>query len=155
MQPSHNPRLEIRHTTNKGRGVFALEPIPRGARVAICSGQLLHTDELQPHHFAMQVGGDLWLCSDGEQVDDCFNHSCEPKVGFVTGEPVLYALREIQPGEEICWDYSTSLSEPGWCLECRCGSPQCRGLVRSFGELTPTEQERLRPIALRYLRGDG
>src|SRR5208283_2294971 len=109
---------EIRHTTNKGRGVFALEPIPRGARVAICSGQLLHTDELQPHHFTMQVGGDLWLCSDGEQVDDCFNHSCEPKVGFVTGEPVLYALREIQPGEEICWDYSTSLSEPGWCLEC-------------------------------------
>src|SRR5437588_13106656 len=87
--------LEIRHTPTKGRGFCALESVPQGILVAVCSGQVLPTDELQPHHFAMQVGADLWLCSDGEQVDDCINHSCEPNIGFTTGEPVLYALRDI------------------------------------------------------------
>ena len=43
----------------------------------------------------MQVGPDRWLCSAGEALDDCINHSCDPNAGFATGEPVLYALRDI------------------------------------------------------------
>ena len=41
------------------------------------------------------------------------NHSCEPNGGFLKGDPVLYALRDIAAGEEIGWDYSTSIAEPG------------------------------------------
>ena len=100
----------------------------------------------------MQVGEDLWLCSPGDALDDCFNHSCDPNIGFITGEPVLYALRDVAPGEELCWDYSTSLSETGWTLECLCGSPRCRGTVQSFPALARDDQERLLPIALEYIR---
>ncbi|HEY3253846.1 MAG TPA: SET domain-containing protein [Polyangiaceae bacterium] len=147
-----NSPLEVRQTERKGRGVFAARPIPRGMLVAVCSGQLRRTDELPAHELAMQVGEDLWLCSPGDAIDDCFNHSCDPNIGFITGEPALYALRQIEPGEELCWDYSTSLSETAWTLACLCDSPRCRGTVQSFPELASDDQERLLPIALQYIR---
>jgi hypothetical protein len=147
-----DPKLEIRPAGAKGRGVFALEPIAKGQRVLALEGRELPSEALTDDMLALQVGPDLWLCSDGALLDDCVNHSCDPNTGFTTGATILFALREIKAGEEICWDYSTSISEPGWSLTCCCGSPCCRGVVRPWGELRPEERERLRPIALKYLR---
>jgi hypothetical protein len=146
------PRLEVRPAGAKGQGVFAGGPIRAGRLVAVCRGVVLRGDELGPDHFAMQVGEDLWLCSEGDHLDDRLNHSCDPNVGFVTGAAELYALRDIAAGEEVCWDYSTSLSEAGWGLECGCGSASCRGVVRPFPELAEADRARLRPIALAYIR---
>ena len=49
------------------------------------------------------------------------------------------------PGEEIRFDYSTTMLERAWELNCACGSPRCRGLIQDFDLL---------PIALQtfYLR---
>jgi len=154
-EPSSGPlsrAFEVRDTLAKGRGLYTITFIPRGAVVLRCSGGTFCTSELLPEHFAMQIGDDLWLCSDGRQPDDCANHSCDPNLGFTTGEPILCALRDIEADEELCWDYSTSLAENGWRLECLCGAPCCRGTVRSFPELSAEDQQRLRPIALTYLR---
>ena len=134
--------------------MFALEPIAGGRRILALGGRLLPTEALTDDLLALQVGVDLWLCSDGSLLDDLVNHSCDANAGFSDGEPVLYALRDIAAGEEICWDYSTSISSPGWSLECRCGSAQCRGVVRSWGELTAAERARLRGQALHYLRAE-
>lgn len=150
----HESRLEVRPAGPKGRGVFALEPIARGTRVLALSGRLLPTEALTDDLLALQVGVDLWLCSDGALLDDFVNHSCEPNAGFLDGEPVLYSLRDITAGEEICWDYSTSISEPGWSLECACGSARCRGVVRPWGELSDPDRARLRGCALSYLRAN-
>jgi SET domain-containing protein len=147
-----DPKLEIRPAGAKGRGVFALEPIATGQRVLALEGRILPSEALTDDLLALQVGPDLWLCSNGSLLDDCVNHSCDPNTGFTTGDTVLFALRAIQAGEEICWDYSTSISESGWSLQCCCGSPHCRGVVRPWGELTDGERERLRGIVLRYLR---
>ena len=147
-----DPILEIRCAGAKGRGVFAAEPIGRGRRVVAMGGRLLSGAELTDDLLAMQVGDDLWLCSDGTLLDDMLNHSCDPNAGFLHGDPVLYALRDIVVGEEICWDYSTSIAERGWSLECRCGAANCRRVVRSWGELPPRERDGLRGIALYYLR---
>jgi hypothetical protein len=144
--------FEIRDTPDKGRGVFAAASIAQGQRIAEIQGWLARDDELDDEWFAMQVGPDLWLCSLGDHLDDCINHSCEPNAGFVTGEPVLFALRDIAAGEEIAWDYSTSIAEHGWSLDCLCGAPTCRGIVRSWRELKPADRTRLAGIALRYLR---
>jgi hypothetical protein len=145
--------LEVRQTGDRGRGAFATAPIKRGQCLVKCEGWLATGTKLEDHWFAMQVGPDLWLCTDGAGLDDCINHSCEPNAGFTSGEPVLYALRDIVLGEEIAWDYSTSIAETGWTLDCKCGSRSCRTIVRSWNELTMAERDRLRPIALAYLRG--
>src|SRR5262245_40922045 len=109
-----DPKLEIRPAGAKGRGVFALKPIVKRQPVLGLEGRLLPTEALTDDLLALQVGPDLWLCSNGSLLDDIVNHSCDPNTGFTTGETVLYALRDIAAGEEICWDYSTSISEPGW-----------------------------------------
>lgn len=146
------PRLEVRDAGAKGRGVFAVEPIPRGRLVMHLGGRILRTAELTDDLLALQIGEDEWLASDGSLLDDMVNHSCSPNVGFLDGTPTLYALRDISVGEEICWDYSTSISELGWLLICACGAATCRGIVRPWPELSEDDRRRLRPIALRYLR---
>jgi SET domain-containing protein len=144
--------LEIRPAGTKGRGVFARQPIAAGQRILALGGRLLMTDQLTHDLLAMQVGDNLWLCSDGALVDDMINHSCEPNAGFTDGEPVLYALRDIAANEEISWDYSTSIAEAGWSMDCRCGSIGCRGVVRPWGELSAADRERLRGVVMKYLR---
>jgi len=124
-----NAALHIRMTPEKGRGLFASSPIPAGSRLMEMSGQLFTSNNLPDDGMAMQVDDDLWLHSAGDFLDDCGNHSCDPNTGFVTGEPILYALRDIAAGEEVCWDYSTSISCADWALDCRCGAANCRGVV--------------------------
>jgi SET domain-containing protein len=145
--------LEVRPAGAKGLGGFAVRPIPAGTRVIQIAGWVLPSDQLTDDLLALQIGPDLWLCSDGSSLDDRINHSCDPNLGFLHGDPVLYALRDIAAGEEVAWDYSTSLAEPGWSLDCACRSPSCRRVVRSWGELSPADRDRLRPVALAYLRG--
>ena len=144
--------VEVRQTPNMGRGVFAKTPIARGTCIAVCQGWLAATDALDDSWHAMQIGPDTWLCSAGDNLDDCINHSCDPNVGFITGEPALFALRDIAVSEQIAWDYSTSIAEIGWTLDCLCGSSRCRRVIRSWSELSAEERDRLRPIALVYLR---
>jgi SET domain-containing protein len=150
--PQAKACLEIRPTAHKGRGVFATRPIRAGECILALEGWQARTHELDEEWWALQLGPDLWLCSAGESLDDYINHSCEPNAGFTTGEPVLHALRDIAADEEIAWDYSTSMAEQGWTLECRCETARCRGTVRSWPELNERERARLRPIALTYLR---
>jgi SET domain-containing protein len=143
--------FQIRETKQKGQGVFATTVIPKGAFVLRLGGERLRTSEVPPDCFAMQIDDDLWLCSDGSLLDDRVNHSCDPNTGFVRHDPALYALRDILPGEELTWDYSTSISEPGWRLDCLCGSTNCRDVIMPYGETSPEQQERLRPMVLQYL----
>lgn len=144
--------LHVRMTPSKGRGLFASRPFRTGELLVRMEGWLSTTEQLDENWLAVQVGQDSWLCSTGELLDDCGNHSCEPNAGFTTGEPVLFALRDIAAGEEICWDYSTSMNIADWSLECRCGSPKCRRVVLPWSELGGDVRQALRPIALAYLR---
>ncbi len=144
--------LEVRETQRKGRGVFTTAPIAAGTRIVAIAGKKYRAGDIPPEALAMQIDDDWWLCSEGENLDDYINHSCVPNTGFVHNNPVLYALRDIAAGEELSWDYSTSISESGWNLACLCEATSCRGIVLPFGELSPEQQRRLEPIALAYLQ---
>ncbi len=146
------PHLEVRATQHKGWGVFTKAAIPCGARVLAMEGEQFASSAVPPESMAMQIGEDLWLCSDGSALDDYINHSCEPNVGFARDELALYALREIEAGEELAWDYSTSISECDWSMDCRCGAVNCRGVILPFGSLAFEQRVRLATFALPYLR---
>ncbi len=145
-------KLEIRSAGPKGRGVFTQQAIAQGEYIAAFTGWVLKTAALTGALFALQIDHDLWLCSHGDQLDDCINHSCVPNAGFLSGEPILFALRDIGPGEEITFDYATSIAEPGWTLACACGWPGCRKLILPWVEMPSSYRERMRPAALQYLR---
>ena len=122
-------KLDVRRGTH-GRGVFAGETIPAGALIARFTGPFLHYAETSASTYALQIGPDLYIGGSGG-VDDLFNHSCDPNACvMIEGTAAeLRAIRDIALGEEITFDYSTTLDEGDFTMECRCGSPSCRGTV--------------------------
>ena len=128
-----------------GRGVFAAEVIAAGAEILRFTGPFLRHADTTPQTLAVQVAPDRYLGSSGG-ADDCVNHSCDPNAGLVVrdnGNDVrLIAIRAIVPSEEICFDYSTTMDEDDFELDCQCGAAACRGRVRDFKHLTPELKRR-------------
>ena len=57
------------------------------------------------------------------------NHSCDPNASFDAGG-MLVAVREIEPGEEITFDYlAHPLPASPWNFKCLCGAERCVGWV--------------------------
>src|SRR4051794_22216368 len=113
--------------TEHGRGVFAGKPIPAGAHLIRFTGPLLSYAQTSPQTYALQVGPDVYIGASGGP-DDFINHSCEPNAGFrIEGTAAdLHAIRDIAAGEEILFDYSTTLDEDDFEMECWCGAAGCR-----------------------------
>ncbi|MFZ5594404.1 MAG: SET domain-containing protein [Pseudomonadota bacterium] len=134
-----------------GRGVFASESIAAGEKILTFSGPVWHRSEADFTTYHLQIGEDLYL-GPSSGLDDYVNHCCQPNSGFKDGLD-LVALRDILPGEEITWDYSTAIDEADFeGFPCGCGAPACRERVVSFRHLPATGQEQLRPWLLPYLK---
>lgn len=71
------------------------------------------------------------------------NHSCDPNAGIMDNRRMV-AIRAIVAGAEIRYDYSTTMDEDYWTMDCLCGAANCRGLVADFRYLP-------RPLRERYL----
>ena len=133
-----------------GKGVFACAPIARGECIMTFSGTLFSRAQVDFDDYHLQVGEDLYL-GPSRGLDDYVNHSCAPNSGFRGGLD-LVALRDILPGEEITWDYSTAIDEPDFAgFPCGCGASVCRGKVESFRHLPAIVRQRIRPWLLPYL----
>lgn len=93
----------------------------------------------------LQVG--RWRYVELDEGSVAFNHSCDPNLGVTPGN-VLVSRRTIEPGEELTYDYSTTvLASPftwTWAMPCACGAPACRGTIRR-AERLPAD------VARRYL----
>jgi hypothetical protein len=63
----------------------------------------------------------------------------------VNADLELFTLREILPGEELLWDYSTSMFERHWTMRCHCGCKECRHVITDF-DLLPLHLQK------KYLR---
>lgn len=148
-------RLKILNE-NGYRRVVAHEPIAKGTLVIDMShGEAIPLAEMEDSYYAFQVSEDLFLGSRGADHDDltCFlNHSCNPNLAFRNGDTILANIRDIAAGEELCWDYSTSIDDGLFAMECGCNSVNCRGTVNSFRELDGETQARLLPLSVRYLQ---
>lgn len=126
-----------------GRGLFAQRDFAAGERILGLSGPRYERDD--PIH-AEQVGANL--LQTGRQTYILLqspavfaNHSCDPNAGIVRNR-CMRAIRPIVRGEEICYDYSTTMDENYWTLECRCGTNLCRGVVTDFRLLPPHVRRR-------------
>jgi len=77
-------------------------------------------------------------------LDDFFNHPCNPNSGLKiqNGKAILVAIKNIKSGEEITWDYSTTMNEDDWEMDCVCGSKNCRGRIRDFKYLPENVQQK-------------
>ncbi len=129
-----NSKCEARGHVKGGCGVFAREMVLKDELVSLWGGKIVRRDELDPAmprftQRVLQLDEDLYLLTAEEkEPNDCFNHSCEPNLGFF-GQIGLVAMCDIEAGEELTFDYAMSDGGPYDEFECTCGSLNCRGRV--------------------------
>lgn len=143
-----------------GKAVFAARGFAEGDVLLEFTGRRLHADRLPSLMHGrgdrfVQVTPDQYMGPSG-RLDDLVNHSCAPNAGlrFAEDGVFLVAVRAIDPGEEIAWDYSTTLRESNWHMLCQCKAPGCRRVIGNFDTLEPDRQEwfRARNLVAPYLR---
>ncbi len=128
-----------------GKGVYATRAIPAGAYVVHMRGRRVSGATLRRLHAGgklrwddpLEIGIDQYILLSGTPL--FINHSCDPSCG-IRGLNGLYALRDIQAGDEITFDYSTVVGmnapdETDWYMRCRCGSSLCRKRIGNWQTL--------------------
>lgn len=139
--------FEIRHSGIHGRGAFATRAIAPGTRLIEYAGERITPAEAEARHPEREGVPHvtyLFAIDDAVVVDASvggndarfFNHSCAPNCDAVVedGRIWLETLHDIEPGEELVYDYAYVL--PGRHTPaakrrypCRCGAATCRGTI--------------------------
>lgn len=138
-----DPRASFRVAKSPhGLGLFAATNIPAGTRIIVFTGQVLHLEEVlasgRDECYPLQLG--RWTYLDLDVRSRVVNHSCTPNAGL-RSDRILVALGDISAGEEICYDYSTTMSERRWTMECACAASNCRGTIGDFHDLPTSLQQ--------------
>ena len=126
----------------QGRGVYAKDFIPAGTRIIEYTGRRIAweeaaDDENDPHTFIFGLeDGKVINAAIGGNEARWINHSCDPNCEAILEEGRVFidATRDIEPGEELFYDYALEIDEPITEkakneYECLCGSPNCRGTL--------------------------
>ena len=143
-----SPRLYVvKKSAIHGRGVFAATTIPKGTRIIEYTGERISHAEA-----AIRYKGDsdpntivLLFTVNRKTVLDAaiggndarfINHACSPNCETVDddGHIFIEAIRRIEPGEELTYDYHLTLGarrtkKDEIAYRCGCGSRKCRGTM--------------------------
>jgi len=140
-------QIEVRKSGVHGRGVYAAQFIPEGKRIIEYTGERVSweaapDDEDDPHTFNFGLeNGEVINPEVGGNEARWINHSCDPNCEAVEEDDriFIYAVRGIQPGEELLYDYHMELDEPiteasKKKFACHCGASNCRGTMIELSE---------------------
>ncbi|XP_017852088.1 histone-lysine N-methyltransferase EHMT2 [Drosophila busckii] len=126
--------------TSKGWGVRALANVPKGSFVACYTGEILTAPEADrrtddSYYFDLNNGH----CIDANyygNISRFFNHSCEPNILAVRvfyehqdyrfPKIAFFACRDIDAGEEICYDYGDKFWRAEQRSGCKCLTDSCK-----------------------------
>ena len=117
----------------KGLGTFAARSCKKGDVLAVFGGDVLTYSELEEcaperKRNCVQITEALYLVPRAVGPGDHINHSCAPNAG-IRGQILLVALRDIEGGEEICYDYAMTDTSDYDQFSCLCGTSECRGSI--------------------------
>lgn len=150
-------KCEVRGSEIHGRGVYATCFIPKEAPIIEYFGERVDKREserraLRQHAKAQKTGDAavyIFTLSKRYDIDGNFpwntarliNHSCNPNCeAWIVGRKIIiHALRDIQTGEELTFDYGFDVD----CYEdhpCLCGAAECKGYIVSRQQWTELEQ---------------
>ncbi|MCX6749683.1 MAG: SET domain-containing protein [Candidatus Pacearchaeota archaeon] len=144
--------LEIKKSKVSGKGVFADNNINKFQTICFLEGEVMNIKEMikrvddEKERGSDSLGIDDEVYLDLDELSRTFNHSCNPNA-FIMGKNELVALKNIKKGEEITYDYSTTMNDNEekiknegdggelWTCKCRCGSDNCRNVIDQFKTL--------------------
>ncbi len=138
MKQKLAPGLAIKDSPINGRGCFATILFRRRRKIAVYTGERISNAEAERRakRPILRICGidNRWSIdgSRGGNGTHYINHSCEPNTFTRTlhGHIIFFALRDIEPGEELTIDYLNTLHSDK--KKCRCGSRNCRGTINKL-----------------------
>ena len=79
--------------------------------------------------YDLQIDENLFFVGNRDEIEevDFLNHSCDPNCGIKDRFKIV-AMRDIEPDEEITFDYAMSESYY-YSMRCLCGSEKCRKII--------------------------
>ncbi len=126
----------FKHSPIHGFGGFARQDIPQGTRVIEYLGEKI--DKAESLRRCEQNNQFIFTLDEQTDIDGSvewnparlLNHSCAPNCEAENdgGRIWIIAIRDIQAGEEITFNYGYDL-EDYKDYPCRCGSPECVGYI--------------------------
>ncbi|KAL7524671.1 hypothetical protein ACHAXR_002204, partial [Thalassiosira sp. AJA248-18] len=124
--------LQLQKVNEYQWGVFTSRPFVKGSTVI--SSTLTNPSPTSCSH-SIQIDWDKHILMD--LPAQFLNHSCDPNIGVAlevneAGSYDFVALRDIDAGEEVRFDYETTEFEVGAFSECHCGAINCRGIIRGY-----------------------
>lgn len=145
--PGAGRRTQVRRSSVHGRGVFALRALAAGDTVLEYLGEVIDWEEAQlrhPHDPENPNHTFYFHIDDGHVIDGgvrgnsarWINHSCNPncETDERGGRIFIVALRDIDAGEELSYDYGLTVDERYTAklraeYPCHCGGADCRGTL--------------------------
>lgn len=140
-------RIQVKQSGVHGRGVYAVAPIAAGEKVIEYKGERIDWEEAERRHphdpsdpnhtfyFQLESGLTIDALYGGNDAR-WINHSCAPncETEEIQGRVWIKALRDLQPGEELFYDYRLVLdarytAKLKRAYLCLCGAPNCRGTM--------------------------
>jgi len=161
--------LKVRPSSIEGYGAFALKYIPHGTRIIEYMGEHITPAVAQGRYCSpirYQIDADdemhiyLFTVDSNTLIDGAvggsdarfINHSCAPNCEAVVedGHVYIQAIKGIEPGEELTFDYQLSAGSALSDKEqehfaCHCGAVACRGTM-----LAPEKGKHAAPLAATY-----
>ena len=118
-----------RSAPGMGLGLFATEKIEEGEFIVEYIGEIITAEEANKRltRYLFEIDDDYTI--DGatrENVARYMNHLCDPNVEaeIESGQIKFYALRDIEPGEELGYDYGEEYFDE-FIKPYGCGCPSC------------------------------
>lgn len=147
-------KIAKRRSKIHGNGVIATARIRKGEDIVEYKGRIITHDEADAQYYGDVGSGHTFLFTlNDEWIVDAnvrgniakwINTGCDPNaIAFIHSEKkknpdpkkdrvIIEALRTIEPGEEVIYDYGFEFDVPytkkllkAWA--CKCGSPKCTG----------------------------
>ncbi len=137
-----------------GKGVLAFRDIKKDEIIFYIKGEIRHLKINSPKDSEV---GPCWIGIKNETWIDpispavYLNHSCNPNAG-IRGKVTLRASKDINKGEEIIIDYSTTECDEFWSFTCHCGAKNCRKKVRSIQYLDKKTFNKYLPYIPKYFQ---
>lgn len=143
-----SPSIEQRSARGE-QGVFVTAPVAAGEVLV----RLGHTFTDRPGRYTLQLDEGLHHAG-AACISDYLNHACQPTCAFYRERLEYRALKALQPGDEVTFNYLTTELELAEPFACQCGAGAgCFGEIRGFAALRAEQQEALRPWLTPYLEG--